>query len=138
MQERLKEILKNENLTSAQFADKIGVQRSSISHILSGRNKPGFEFIQKILLSFPSIDANWLITGHGSIYQDGSSGPTLFDDSGDKATATTDALPQGTVQRATQSRKDDQTDEVETQKRIEKIMVFYKDKTFIEYLPDDV
>ena len=138
MQERLKEILKNEHLTSAQFADKIGVQRSSISHILSGRNKPGFEFIQKILLSFPAIDANWLITGHGSIYQDNRRGTTLFNDSRDSSAAATAAVPRETVERSAPPRKEDHLAEAEKQKRIEKIMVFYKDKTFIEYLPDDV
>jgi transcriptional regulator with XRE-family HTH domain len=67
MKEQIEEILTNYQLTSAQFADLIGVQRSSISHILSGRNKPSFDFIQKILLKYPHINADWLITGRGDI-----------------------------------------------------------------------
>jgi transcriptional regulator with XRE-family HTH domain len=65
MKDRLEELLSTLQLSSAQFADIIGVQRSSISHIMSGRNKPSFDFIHKILLKFPEIDADWLITGRG-------------------------------------------------------------------------
>jgi transcriptional regulator with XRE-family HTH domain len=54
------------NETPSSFADKIGVQRSSISHILSGRNKPSLDFIQKIMEHYPKIDAQWLINGKQS------------------------------------------------------------------------
>jgi len=137
MQDRLKEILKKENLTSSQFADKIGVQRSSISHILSGRNKPGFEFIQKILLSFPEIDANWLMTGLGKIYSESTHASTLFNENGDTATSSPVAdIPLSTGPDATTKRKEADI-RIEQPKKIEKIMVFYKDKTFIEYLPEN-
>jgi transcriptional regulator with XRE-family HTH domain len=56
-------ILEDLQLTPSEFADRIGVQRSSISHVLSGRNKPGLDFLEKILNTFPEIDAAWLITG---------------------------------------------------------------------------
>ena len=70
MEERLDQLLRHLNISSAQFADMIGVQRSSISHIISGRNKPSFDFIYKILLKYPEINADWLITGRGSIQLD--------------------------------------------------------------------
>jgi len=60
---RFKMILEELQLTPSEFADRIGVQRSSISHVLSGRNKPGLDFLEKILNTFPEIDAAWLITG---------------------------------------------------------------------------
>ena len=63
IQERLLLVLKMHNLTPSLFADKIGVQRSSISHVLSGRNKPGLDFLEKIVLAFPRVNAHWLITG---------------------------------------------------------------------------
>ena len=69
MEDKIKEILIKENISSSQLADKIGVQRSSISHVLSGRNKPGFDFIQKILVAFPEISGDWLITGSGEMYK---------------------------------------------------------------------
>jgi len=66
MQERLQEILEKEHLTPARFAELIGVQRSSVSHILSGRNNPSLDFLQKILLHLEHINPDWLISGRGS------------------------------------------------------------------------
>ncbi len=47
------------------LADNIGVNRATISHILSGRNKPSIDFLKKLLYTYDSINANWLITGIG-------------------------------------------------------------------------
>jgi len=63
MTERFKQLLGQLNLSASEFADKIGVQRSSVSHVLSGRNKPSIDFLEKILIAFPDIDATWLISG---------------------------------------------------------------------------
>ncbi|TJY33448.1 helix-turn-helix domain-containing protein [Pontimicrobium aquaticum] len=62
---RLQEIIDYYNLSASSFADKIGVQRSSISHILSGRNKPSLDFVMKVLSSFPEVDLYWLLNGKG-------------------------------------------------------------------------
>jgi transcriptional regulator with XRE-family HTH domain len=67
MKDQLLRIMESEAMTPAKFADEIGVQRSSISHILSGRNKPSYDFIIKILNRFSGINAEWLITGKGSM-----------------------------------------------------------------------
>jgi transcriptional regulator with XRE-family HTH domain len=66
MKDRLQQILKNEKLTPARFAELVGVQRSSVSHILSGRNNPSLDFLQKILANFEHINPDWLITGNGT------------------------------------------------------------------------
>jgi len=63
IQNRLQMVMRMNNMNASQFADKIGVQRSSISHILTGRNKPSLDFIQKTLEHFPRVNADWLITG---------------------------------------------------------------------------
>lgn len=68
MKDRILKFIDSEKLTAAEFADKIGVQRSNVSHVLNGRNNPGFGFIQKVLESFPSINSRWLITGEGDMY----------------------------------------------------------------------
>ena len=60
---RIEEVRKNHQLTAASFATKIGVQRSAISHILSGRNKPSLEFLMKIHDSFDEVNLEWLILG---------------------------------------------------------------------------
>ena len=65
MNRRFQTILDLENLSPAQLADRLGVQRSGISHILSGRNKPSFELLQRVVQSFPEISAEWLSTGNG-------------------------------------------------------------------------
>ena len=60
---RLEKIMANHNLSAASFATKIGVQRSAISHILSGRNKPSIDFLMKVYESFSEVDLEWLIIG---------------------------------------------------------------------------
>lgn len=70
MEERLKLFLAMEGLSPSQFADKLGVQRSGVSHLLSGRNKPSFEFISKMMVAFPKINPDWLIMGTGKAYRD--------------------------------------------------------------------
>lgn len=77
MNNRLKQFLAAENISQSQFADTIGVARASISHILSGRNKPGFEFFTSIARHYPSLNLTWLITGKGRMYGNGSSSGTL-------------------------------------------------------------
>ena len=61
--DRIKKIINDNNLTSSSFADKIGVPRSSISHILSGRNNPSLDIILKILNNFDDINADILLKG---------------------------------------------------------------------------
>tara|TARA_B100000131_G_scaffold318644_1_gene362925 strand:+ start:1313 stop:1609 length:297 start_codon:yes stop_codon:yes gene_type:complete len=67
MHERLKKWMKIEGLKSSQLADLIGSNRATISHILSGRNKPSIDFLDKLLNNYPDLNANWLITGVGNM-----------------------------------------------------------------------
>lgn len=62
---RLEKVIDYYGESASSFAEKIGVQRSSISHILSGRNKPSLEFVMKVLSSFPEIELYWLLNGKG-------------------------------------------------------------------------
>lgn len=70
MKDRILEFLRNENKSSAQLADDIGVQASGISHILSGRNNPSLDFIMKMLNKYPFISTDWLLFGKGSMYKE--------------------------------------------------------------------
>lgn len=72
MNSRLLQFLNAENITQAQFADSIGVARASISHIISGRNKPSYEFISAMMKRYPQLNAEWLILGKGRMYNDPS------------------------------------------------------------------
>lgn len=69
MKERLAQFLKSEGLTAVKFAEIMEVQPSSISHLLSGRNKPNFEFISRLLLRFPALNPDWIINGAGDVYK---------------------------------------------------------------------
>lgn len=69
MKQRLQILMDKEGLSPVRFAEIVGVQRSSVSHILSGRNNPSLDFLQKILLAFPEVSSDWLISGKGSVYR---------------------------------------------------------------------
>jgi plasmid maintenance system antidote protein VapI len=70
--DRFTKILEYSGFTASEFADEIDVQRSSISHIISGRNKPSLEFIVKIKNRFPEISWDWIILGQGVMLQNNS------------------------------------------------------------------
>ncbi len=65
MKDRIEHIMRSKNLTATQLADLLNVQRSGISHIISGRNKPSLDFIMKLKETFPEFNLDWLIFGKG-------------------------------------------------------------------------
>lgn len=69
MNERLQQFLAAENLTQAQFAESINVAPAGVSHILAGRNKPGYDFIYNMLRRYPDLNIEWLLTGKGKMYK---------------------------------------------------------------------
>lgn len=111
---RLTEILEFYNLSASAFADKIKVQRSSISHLLSGRNKPSLDFVLRVVSAFPEVDLYWILQGKGVFPIDKNNvkteGPTL---------EKMDDLKNTTISS--------------TKKTIEKIVIFYSDGTFEPY-----
>lgn len=112
IQERIQVILKMHNLSPSAFADTIGVQRSNVSHVLSGRSKPGLDFLEKILIHFPRVNAHWLITG-----KIGESSLQVNDQSTDGPHVKKEFL--------------------DPEKRTpERVIIFYSDGTFKEYSPN--
>jgi|TARA_B100001142_G_C14331731_1_gene654384 transcriptional regulator with XRE-family HTH domain len=69
MHKRLETWMDIEGLKSSKLADNIGVNRATISHILSARNKPSIDFLNKLLRAYPNLNANWLISGIGYMYE---------------------------------------------------------------------
>ena len=106
--DRFKYLMKLNNLSASGFAEKIGVQPSSISHILSGRNKPSLEFVEKVLAQFPNVSADWLINGNTHV------------ESNLKPKETKVEKPTPTLSNSN--------------KQIKKIVVFYEDNSFEEFL----
>jgi transcriptional regulator with XRE-family HTH domain len=118
--DRFKYIMKLNNLTASAFADEIGVQRSSISHILSGRNKPSLEFIQKVLTKYPKVSADWLIAGITATEK--MELPTI--ESNNEASERKAPLSSPTTSNQKSSTRS-----------ITKMVVFYNDNTFEEFFP---
>lgn len=75
--ERIEHIVEMYGLTPSQFADKTGIPRASVSHILGGRNKPSLEVLQKVCMTFPEINTNWLMLGIGDAPQKRITEPAL-------------------------------------------------------------
>ncbi len=131
LEERFRYIMKLNNLSASAFAEEIGVQRSSISHILSGRNKPSLEFIQKVLNRFPKVDAGWLINGTTSVKVDHATP--------NKVEGNQEAAIEGS------NEKIDHKVEIQPDKgigskdsrKIKRILVFYDDQSFEEFSPND-
>ena len=109
---RLKKIMEYHQLTASLFADKIGVQRSSISHILSGRNKPSLDFILKVTNTFSDVDIYWLLNGKGSF-------PNKSAD-----------VPSYPTTNSSLDSKDSSSNSI---KKMDRVVVFYTDGTFDEY-----
>lgn len=72
MNTRLKQFIAAENISQSQFADTIKVVRASVSHVLSGRNNPGYDFIKAIMTAYPALNMDWLILGKGKMYKENS------------------------------------------------------------------
>ncbi len=126
--ERFRYIMKLNNLTASAFADQINVQRSSVSHILSGRNKPSLEFIQKVITKYPKIDAAWLINGTTTPPK------TILEESvidapikkEDKRQKKDEILTKQAVLSSNQDKSG---------KTVDRIVLFYSDSTFQEFKP---
>ena len=70
MREKLLDLMKNEGLKPSQLAEQLEINPAGISHILAGRNKPGFDLLQKILRRFPRINPDWLLLDSDKMYRD--------------------------------------------------------------------
>lgn len=156
MEDRLLKLLDTEQISSSKFADVIGVQRSSVSHILSGRNKPSFDFLQKTLKAFPLLNADWLMLGEGDMYQDMRNyvAGTLFDQPLAQSKAAADP-DQGLISKSAGITQDEPSNEAvisgsspestgETHsgddvtrggKKIARVILIYSDNTFLSYEP---
>jgi transcriptional regulator with XRE-family HTH domain len=129
MKDRILRFLREEQISASRFADEIGVQRSGISHILSGRNNPSLDLIQKILVRYDQINPDWLILGKGSMMRN-SKEPTLFEASPVVQT-NPDHEPvkeESPVSVSNPAKQD---------KKVDKIIIIYSDNTFSTLLPGE-
>lgn len=131
---RILQIMQEKHLSNAAFADVIGVKRSSITHILSERNKPSLDFLYKLLETFRDVDANWLLKGEKQEKM-----PTVSQ-SQQELFPEFSSVPQNQAQQVVMQQEVSvqQSQELKpsVHKKIEKIVTFYSDKTFAEYFPE--
>ena len=145
---RLEIILDYYNLSASAFADKINVQRSSLSHLLSGRNKPSLDFIIKVIEVFPEVDLYWFLNGKGSFPKSDNIVTTISEiekkstsipiteitnsDLNLFSTPEKETTPTLSESNAVESIKTENNAEEE---EIERIVVFFKNGTFKNYKP---
>ena len=141
MKDRIFEFLRNSNKTSSQFADEIGVQPSSVSHIISGRNKPSLDFVIKMLQKYPELSTDWLIFGRGSMFIDNNSS-THDDELSDNQLVDLFETPAKSNLTEDLSHgpdiENDSSIEVKSafkssENRISKVILLYEDGSFKEY-----
>lgn len=135
---RLTHLLKHYEHTASSFSDTIGVQRSSLSHLLSGRNKPSLDFIMKIHETFPEVNLYWILKGEKP-FLIGEEPPTILEVKTTK-TALEETEPSLPNQHLAPSKKEEQKNSIQqsaidTNSLIDQIVVFYKNGTFKNYNP---
>ena len=144
MRERILKIIEREGLTPSKFAEMIGIQRSGMSHILSGRNNPSLDVLMKILERFTYVDSDWLLFGKGEMTRgQAPDSPDLFTNTPTiqpeiqpqreyrqemKAETPVNTLKQPVVEKIMCENK--------PLKNVSKIMIFYSDNTFDTFIPE--
>jgi transcriptional regulator with XRE-family HTH domain len=149
---RLEIILDYYSLNASSFADKIGVQRSSLSHLLSGRNKPSLDFILKILEVFPDVDLYWILNGKGNFPKNSQqsdnkennveqvvkqnipapSSAEIISENLFSKIQIPPVIPTLETKKIENQNSTKESDSTE----IDKIVIFYKNGTFKSYVPD--
>ena len=138
---RLETILEYYSLTASSFADKISVQRSSMSHLLSGRNKPSLDFVLKVTEEFPDVELEWFLNGKGSFPKDEfTPTPTIIQPEIKKESEIKEDLFSNNTEEKKEVFEDKKTQPVSisenfNQNEIERIVVFFKNGTFKNYTP---
>jgi len=146
MIDRIKKVIEKENMTPSAFADEIGITRGAMNHVLKGRNNPSLDMLLKIVKKYERINLDWLMLGTPPMYK------------GEKATLEPDLFseipinpPINTVKPKYSQEIIDKPAEIpvknienevvipkiSTSKNIDKIVIFFKDKTFLTLLPEE-
>ena len=148
MKDRIIEIMDNENLTPAKFADQLQINRAVVSHILNGRNNPSLDVVTKILSEMNYINSDWLLSGTGSMYKDGYAAPegenerSLFDVA---ATNVRDSEAQAEYGKENVSKNPPKADKPNDNqevsytpsntRKVRQIIIYYTDNTFETFTP---
>lgn len=146
MNTRLKQFLAAENITQAQFADTLNVVRASVSHILSGRNNPSFDFIKAMMANYPALNMEWLMFGKGKMYKDSDKNEKkereeevllfpetdTFIEPGETYSVTVDEIVGSEQPSIKLDTLDEITQVVNKQRKVTKIIILFDDGTYQE------
>lgn len=142
-------------ISPSELADTIGVQRSNITHVLNGRNKPSFQFIEKMLQIYPELNAKWLLLGTGTMVDIPVKSRNLFDQEIETVFQSQPKIEKTIEKTISTEQKPVQAPEIistpisekpnavtsihdqifSSEKPIERLIVFYNDATFKVYNP---
>ena len=120
MKDRIKQYIDYKSISAGELATLLEVQRSNISHILNGRNKPGANFIEKLLICFPDLNARWLLTGEGDMTESHES-PTINESA--------KVVSENQIKLAPSGSKP----ELNKDKPIDKVVLLFADGTFTDF-----
>lgn len=156
MEDRIRKFMEYKGISPSELADTIGVQRSNVTHVLKSRNKPSFQFIEKMLQVYPDLNAKWLLLGTGPMVETPTKNKTLFDQLTEPITAPSPLPEKKEIKPNLQEPVPVETKDIITppppvekktennviqdqffspEKPIERLIVFFKDQTFKVYYP---
>ncbi|CAM4206217.1 helix-turn-helix domain-containing protein [Gillisia limnaea] len=125
---RLQKILEYHDLSAAAFSDAIDVGRSSISHILSGRNKPSLDFVLKVVQTYPEVELYWLLNGKGSFPN--TTGSTPYPEKQMKQASSDSPAQPVSRDLPAKALVSENLEKSSAERKIRKIVIFYQDGTF--------
>lgn len=106
MEDRIRKFIEFKGISSSELADEIGVQRSNVTHVLKARNKPSFQFIEKLLQAYPEINAKWLLLGTGNMLDTSVKvSRTLFDSATEQVSVAQDTTQNEPTEEINQNEK---------------------------------
>ncbi len=143
MNDRFKKLMLHYNMSPSNFADEIGVNRPGISHIISGRNKPGVDLIQKVLKRFPEVSTDWLLMGIGSMLHVDNDGAKIHAEPAETKAAKKpiqslfqieeeQEIPEEKIVETRQEQPKKHI-EIQATSRIKRITVYYQDGSFEDF-----
>lgn len=138
MKDRLQALMKAESLSPSQFADEISIQRSAVSHLISGRNLPSYDVLVKILERFPDVNPEWLLLGKGEMYKNQRAG-SLFEQTLNPSETSTVKKTSEVIREihSSEPTKYGSTvpDSAMSSTRVKEILLLFADNTYQRFVP---
>lgn len=144
MRDRILKIMEREGLAPSKFAETIGIQRSAMSHIISGRNNPSLDVLLKVLERFTYVESDWLLFGKGNMMREHMiTEPNLFSNTAIdplEVQVVPEYRREIGVETPVNLSKQPVVEQIiykdSPSKNVSKIMIFYSDNTFDTFVPE--